>query len=111
MKIIIIGINKINKIDIAKYIIEHNDELSIVPSFTISTVNSKKSPGLVKLIVSSSLITSILNGYESDFGTHLNNDNEVIGVTFAGVFDNKGEFITGYAIPVVRINEFLSKYI
>lgn len=34
MKIIIIGINKINKIDIAKYIIEHNDELSIVPSFT-----------------------------------------------------------------------------
>lgn len=34
MKIIIIGINKINKINIAKYIVEHNDNLSIVPSFT-----------------------------------------------------------------------------
>lgn len=34
MKIIIVGIQNINKIDIAKYIIEHNDEFSIVPSFT-----------------------------------------------------------------------------
>lgn len=41
----------------------------------------------------------------------LNNENEVIGITFAGVFDNNGEFITGYAIPVNKINEFLSKYI
>jgi len=41
----------------------------------------------------------------------LNKENEVIGITFAGVFDNNGEFINGYAIPVNRINEFLSKYI
>lgn len=41
----------------------------------------------------------------------LNKYNEVIGVTFAGVFDKEGTFITGYAIPASRINEFLSKYI
>lgn len=34
MKIIIVGIHKINKLDIAKYIVEHNDDLNIVPSFT-----------------------------------------------------------------------------
>lgn len=41
----------------------------------------------------------------------LNENDEVIGVTFAGVFDNDGNFIKGYAIPVSKINEFLSKYI
>ena len=39
----------------------------------------------------------------------LNNQNEVIGVTFAGVFDNNGDFVTGYSIPASKINEFLSK--
>ena len=47
----------------------------------------------------------------SSGGALLNNNDEVIGVTFAGVFDNKGEFVRGYAIPVSKVNEFLSKYI
>jgi len=47
----------------------------------------------------------------SSGGALLNSNDEVIGITFAGVFDNEGSFVTGYAIPVNRINEFLSKYI
>lgn len=39
----------------------------------------------------------------------LNKENKVIGVTFAGVFDKEGNFITGYSIPASKINEFLGK--
>lgn len=45
----------------------------------------------------------------SSGGALLNSDNEIIGITFAGIFDNNGTFITGYAIPSSKIIEFLNK--
>lgn len=44
----------------------------------------------------------------SSGGALLNDQNEVIGVTFAGVFDSENNFITAYAIPASEIDAFLN---
>lgn len=51
----------------------------------------------------------IANG--SSGGALLNENDEIIGITFAGVFDKKGNFITGYAIPSEKIIEFINENI
>lgn len=74
--------------------------------FTNINLNNDKARVDFQVIVHNARIKNGSSG-----GALLNKENEVIGITFAGVFDNNGEFITGYAIPVNKINEFLSKYI
>lgn len=78
----------------------------VISCFNIIDLDTEKAKVNFEVIVHSAYIKGGSSG-----GALLNNNNEVIGVTFAGVFDNKGEFIRGYAIPVSKVNEFLSKYI
>ena len=42
---------------------------------------------------------------------NVNEDDKVICIAFAGVFDNEGNFISLYSLKVNKINEFLNKYI
>lgn len=67
-------------------------------------LNSEKSKVNFEVIVHSATIASGSSG-----GALLDSDNEIIGITFAGVFDKNGNFITGYAIPSEKIIEFLNK--
>ena len=67
-------------------------------------LNSEKSKIDFEVIVHSATIASGSSG-----GALLDSNNEIIGITFAGVFDNNGSFITGYAIPSEKIIEFLNK--
>ena len=66
-------------------------------------LNSDKSKVNFEVIVHSATIASGSSG-----GALLNSDNEIVGITFAGVFDKSGNFITGYAIPSEKIIEFLN---
>lgn len=70
--------------------------------YSIINLNTNKSNVNFDVLVHSA---DIMKG--SSGSALLNSNNEVIGVTFAGVFDNNGEFVTGYSIPASRINEFL----
>ena len=72
--------------------------------YSIVNVNSDKSNVNFDVLVHSALIRNGSSG-----SALLNNHNKVVGVTFAGVFDDKDNFITGYAIPASKINEFLNK--
>lgn len=76
----------------------------MVNCFSYITLNNHKSKVDFEVIVHSALIASGSSG-----GALLNSNNEIIGITFAGVFDREGNFITGYAIPVEKINEFLNR--
>lgn len=67
-------------------------------------LNSEKSKIDFEVIVHSATIASGSSG-----GALLDSNNEIIGITFAGVFDKNGNFITGYAIPSEKIIEFLNK--
>lgn len=76
----------------------------MINCFSYITLNNEKSKVDFEVIVHSAEIASGSSG-----GALLNGNNEIIGITFAGVFDNNGNFITGYAIPCEKILEFLSK--
>ena len=75
----------------------------MINCYSYVSLNNSKSKVDFEVIVHSANI----NGGSSG-GALLNEDNEIIGITFAGVFDNKGNFITGYAIPVEKIIEFIN---
>jgi S1-C subfamily serine protease len=75
----------------------------MVNCFSYITLDNEKSKVDFEVIVHSAEIAGGSSG-----GALLNRNNEIIGITFAGVFDNKGNFITGYAIPSARIIEFLN---
>lgn len=75
-----------------------------VNCYSYVTLDTNKSKVDFEVIVHSAKIAGGSSG-----GALLNSDNEIIGITFAGVFDNTGNFITGYAIPAMRIKEFLNK--
>lgn len=72
--------------------------------FSYVTLNNEKSKVDFEVIVHSAQISSGSSG-----GALLDSNNNIIGITFAGVFDNEGDFITGYAIPSYKIIEFLNK--
>ena len=76
----------------------------MINCFTYIKMNSEESKVDFEVIVHSAPIAGGSSG-----GALLNSKNEIIGITFAGVFDNNGQFITGYAIPSDKIIEFLSK--
>jgi len=76
----------------------------MVNCFSYINLSSDKSKVNFEVIVHSANIAGGSSG-----GALLNHNNEIIGITFAGVFDNNGNFITGYAIPGERIIEFLNK--
>ena len=75
-----------------------------VNCYSYVTLDTNKSKVDFEVIVHSAKIAGGSSG-----GALLNSDNEIIGITFAGVFDNTGNFITGYAIPAMRIKEFLNR--
>jgi len=72
--------------------------------YSIINMNNEESEVSFDVLVHSA---DIMNG--SSGGALLNENNDVVGVTFAGVFTNDGNFVTGYAIPASKINEFLRK--
>lgn len=76
----------------------------MINCYSYITLNNDKSKVDFEVIVHSAAIDSGSSG-----GALLDNNNEIIGITFAGVFDNEGSFITGYAIPSYKIIEFLNK--
>ena len=71
--------------------------------YSIVNINDDSSNVTFDVLVHSASIQSGSSG-----SALLNEEDKVIGVTFAGVFDKEDNFITGYAIPATRINEFLS---
>lgn len=71
--------------------------------YSIINIDSEDSNIKFDVLVHSATIQSGSSG-----GALLNQNNQVIGVTFAGVFDKDSNFVTGYAIPADKINEFLS---
>lgn len=75
----------------------------MINCYSYVSLNNSKSKIDFEVIVHSANIYSGSSG-----GALLNENNEIIGITFAGVFDNKGNFITGYAIPVEKIREFIN---
>ena len=75
-----------------------------VSCYSIVNINNERSNIQFDVLVHSAVIKNGSSG-----SALLNEENEVIGVTFAGVFDKDENFITGYAIPASKINEFLSK--
>lgn len=76
----------------------------MVTCFSNIEMNNSNSKVDFEVIVHSAKIDGGSSG-----GALLNSDNEVIGITFAGTFDKNNNFINAYAIPVSKINEFLSK--
>lgn len=78
----------------------------IISCFSDIEMSNSKSNVNFEVIVHSAYIKGGSSG-----GALLNSNNEVIGVIFAGVFDRDGDFVTGYAIPSSKVNEFFSKYI
>lgn len=128
-------INKSNKYDLAIVRINKSAKLNVLEivnedALIGENVKSMSNPSSLKNVVSEGKINCYsiidLNNEKSDISfdvlVHsadimsgssgsalLNDQNKVIGVTFAGVFDNSGEFVTGYSIPASRVNEFLSK--
>lgn len=76
----------------------------MVNCFSYITLDNSRSKVDFEVIVHSALIANGSSG-----GALLDSNNEIIGITFAGVFDNSGTFITGYAIPCNKIIEFLNK--
>lgn len=75
-----------------------------VTCFSNISMNNSNSKVDFEVIVHSAKIDGGSSG-----GALLNSNNEVIGITFAGTFDKNNQFINAYAIPVSKINEFLSK--
>ena len=75
-----------------------------IDCFGYVSLDSTKSNIEFEVIVHSAAIAGGSSG-----GALLDSNNEIIGITFAGVFDRDGIFITGYAIPSEKIIEFLNK--
>ncbi len=75
----------------------------MINCYSYISLNNNKSKVDFEVIVHSANINSGSSG-----GALLNEYNEIVGITFAGVFDNNGNFITGYAIPVEKIVEFIN---
>ena len=75
----------------------------MINCYSYISLNNNKSKVDFEVIVHSANINSGSSG-----GALLNEYNEIVGITFAGVFDNKGNFITGYAIPLEKIVEFIN---
>ena len=75
----------------------------MVNCYSLITLNNSKSKIDFEVIVHTALIDSGSSG-----GALINKNNEIVGITFAGVFDNNDKFITGYAIPSSKIIEFLA---
>ena len=46
----------------------------------------------------------------SSGGAILNTDLQLVGIHYAGSFTSSGSFVSGYAIPIEKVNEFLYKY-
>ena len=112
-------VSKLNELDISNddlYVREKVKSLgnpntirNVVTEGTIScysyvVLDTDKSKVDFEVIVHSAKIAGGSSG-----GALLNSNNEIIGITFAGVFDSEGTFITGYAIPAEKIIEFLNK--
>ncbi len=74
-----------------------------VRCFSKVNVNNEYSKVNFEVIVHSAKIMKGSSG-----SALLNEDDEVIGITFAGVFDSDEAFVTGYAIPINKIREFLN---
>lgn len=111
LKELIISDNEINIMDSIKTMGNPDSNRNVISEGTVSCFssidfNNDKSKVNFEVIVHNASIKGGSSG-----GALLNSRDEVIGVTFAGVFNKDGDFITGYAIPVNKINEFLSKYI
>jgi len=76
----------------------------MINCFSYISLNNDNSKVDFEVIVHSALIDGGSSG-----GALLDSNNEIIGITFAGVFDKKDNFIVGYAIPCEKIMEFLNK--
>ena len=76
----------------------------MINCYSYINLDNKKSKVDFEVIVHSALISGGSSG-----GALIDSENQVVGITFAGVFDNNGSFITGYAIPSSKIIEFLNK--
>lgn len=92
-------------------------------------LKSMGNPSSIRNVISDGVATcysdvDVSDGYDLDFdvvvhsayvqkgssgGALLNLEDEVVGVTYAGVFDSDGNFIIGYAIPVSKVLEFINK--